>query len=65
MVAMAPLSMYRALGRHEKSDRGLTKTCHGKGHQDGIGLAVLWTAMPHLLLLMELVCPDGLIGLTC
>ena len=45
--------------------KGPLKTYHGEGRQDGIGPAVLCTAVSHLLLLTELVCPDGLIGLTC
>ena len=65
MVVMAPLSIYRALGYHEESARGILKICHGEGHQDEIGPAVLCTDVPHLLLLMALVCPDGLLGLTC
>lgn len=45
--------------------RGSLKTCYGEGHQDGIGPAVLCTAVPHLLLLVTFVRSDGHIGLTC
>ena len=45
--------------------RGPLKMCHGEGHQDGFGPAVLCTAMPHLPLLVMFVCADGHIGLTC